>query len=219
MAYSAHPSYSGLFLTVEGVDGAGKSSHLDWLADALRAQGKTVVLTREPGGTSVGERLREMLLHEAMDLETETLLMFAARREHLAQVILPALMRGDVVISDRFTDATYAYQGGGRGVSRNKILQLEQWVQGGLQPNLTLLFDLPLTIAAQRLAQGRAQLDKFEQESQVFFENTRAAYLERAADAPNRICIIDSAQSLEATRAQVAHAVLSQLNLNLTAYL
>jgi dTMP kinase len=160
-----------------------------------------------------------MLLHEAMDLETETLLMFAARREHLAQVILPALMRGDVVISDRFTDATYAYQGGGRGVSRNKILQLEQWVQGGLQPNLTLLFDLPLAIAAQRLAQGRAQLDKFEQESQVFFENTRAAYLERAADAPNRICIIDSAQSLEATRAQVAHAVLSQLNLNLTAYL
>ena len=219
MAYSAHPSYSGLFLTVEGVDGAGKSSHLDWLADALRAQGKTVVLTREPGGTSVGERLREMLLHEAMDLETETLLMFAARREHLAQVILPALMRGDVVISDRFTDATYAYQGGGRGVSRNKILQLEQWVQGGLQPNLTLLFDLPLAIAAQRLAQGRAQLDKFEQESQVFFGNTRAAYLERAADAPNRICIIDSAQSLEATRAQVAHAVLSQLNLNLTAYL
>jgi dTMP kinase len=219
MAYSAHPSYSGLFLTVEGVDGAGKSSHLDWLADALRAQGKTVVLTREPGGTSVGERLREMLLHEAMDLETETLLMFAARREHLAQVILPALTRGDVVISDRFTDATYAYQGGGRGVSRNKILQLEQWVQGGLQPNLTLLFDLPLAIAAQRLAQGRAQLDKFEQESQVFFENTRAAYLERAADAPNRICIIDSAQSLEATRAQVAHAVLSQLNLNLTAYL
>jgi dTMP kinase len=201
------------------VDGAGKSSHLDWLADALRAQGKTVVLTREPGGTSVGERLREMLLHEAMDLETETLLMFAARREHLAQVILPALTRGDVVISDRFTDATYAYQGGGRGVSRNKILQLEQWVQGGLQPNLTLLFDLPLAIAAQRLAQGRAQLDKFEQESQVFFENTRAAYLERAADAPNRICIIDSAQSLEATRAQVAHAVLSQLNLNLTAYL
>jgi dTMP kinase len=219
MAYSAHPSYSGLFLTVEGVDGAGKSSHLDWLADALRAQGKTVVLTREPGGTSVGERLREMLLHEAMDLETETLLMFAARREHLAQVILPALTRGDVVISDRFTDATYAYQGGGRGVSRNKILQLEQWVQGGLQPNLTLLFDLPLAIAAQRLAQGRAQLDKFEQESQVFFENTRAAYLERAADAPNRICIIDSAPSLEATRAQVAHAVLSQLNLNLTAYL
>ena len=219
MTYSAHPSYSGLFLTVEGVDGAGKSSHLDWLADALRAQGKTVVLTREPGGTSVGERLREMLLHEAMDLETETLLMFAARREHLAQVILPALMRGDVVISDRFTDATYAYQGGGRGVSRNKILQLEQWVQGDLQPNLTLLFDLPLAIAAQRLAQGRAQLDKFEQESQVFFENTRAAYLERAADAPNRICIIDSAQSLEATRAQVAHAVLSQLNLNLTAYL
>jgi dTMP kinase len=219
MAYSAHPSYSGLFLTVEGVDGAGKSSHLDWLADALRAQGKTVVLTREPGGTSVGERLREMLLHEAMDLETETLLMFAARREHLAQVILPALTRGDVVISDRFTDATYAYQGGGRGVSRNKILQLEQWVQGDLQPNLTLLFDLPLDIAAQRLAQGRAQLDKFEQESQVFFENTRAAYLERAADAPNRICIIDSAQSLEATRAQVAHAVLSQLNLNLTAYL
>jgi dTMP kinase len=219
MAYSAHPSYSGLFLTVEGVDGAGKSSHLDWLADALRAQGKTGVLTREPGGTSVGERLREMLLHEAMDLETETLLMFAARREHLAQVILPALTRGDVVISDRFTDATYAYQGGGRGVSRNKILQLEQWVQGDLQPNLTLLFDLPLAIAAQRLAQGRAQLDKFEQESQVFFENTRAAYLERAADAPNRICIIDSAQSLEATRAQVAHAVLSQLNLNLTAYL
>lgn len=219
MAYSAHPSYSGLFLTVEGVDGAGKSSHLDWLADALRAQGKTVVLTREPGGTSIGERLRKMLLHEAMDLETETLLMFAARREHLAQVILPALTRGDVVISDRFTDATYAYQGGGRGVSRNKILQLEQWVQGDLQPNLTLLFDLPLAIAAQRLAQGRAQLDKFEQESQVFFENTRAAYLERAADAPNRICIIDSAQSLEATRAQVAHAVLSQLNLNLTAYL
>ena len=121
---TTNTSKKGLFITVEGVDGAGKSSHLAWLSDALKAQNRNVVLTREPGGTALGERLRDMLLHEAMDLETETLLMFAARREHLAQVILPALSRGDVVVSDRFTDATYAYQGGGRGVPFDKIVQL-----------------------------------------------------------------------------------------------
>lgn len=206
---------TGLFITVEGVDGAGKSTPLSWMTQAFKDLGRNVVLTREPGGTALGERLREMLLNEPMDLETETLLMFAARREHIAQVILPALTRGDVVISDRFTDATYAYQGGGRGVSLTKIEQLETWVQHDLQPHFTLLFDVPLEVAAARLAKGRDALDKFEQESMDFFVRTRAAYLARAAANPQRIAVIDSTGSIDATRDLVAAAVEQYLKLKL----
>ena len=210
----------GLFITVEGVDGAGKSTAMAWLAEQIAAQ-RTTVLTREPGGTPLGERLRELLLHEEMDLETETLLMFAARREHIAQVIVPALARGEVVISDRFTDATFAYQGGGRGVSWDKIVQLEQWVQGDLQPDFTLLFDVPLEIARARIAQRAAQtqeaLDKFEQESFDFFTRTREAYLQRAAQSPQRMAVIDSTQSLDDVKRQIreAMAVRTQLALHL----
>ena len=206
---------TGIFITVEGVDGAGKSTHLDWLTQALKNTGKNVVLTREPGGTPLGEKLREMVLHEPMDLETETLIMFASRREHLARVILPALQAGDVVVSDRFTDATYAYQGGGRGVALDKIEQLEHWVQHDLQPNLTLLFDVPLEVAQARLAKGREQLDKFEKESTDFFTKTRNAYLARAKAAPQRIAIIDSSQTLANTQKQIIHAVHTKLGITL----
>ena len=209
---------NGLFITVEGVDGAGKSTAMEWLAEQIAAQ-RTIVRTREPGGTALGERLRELLLHEKMDLETETLLMFAARREHIAQVILPALARGEVVISDRFTDATFAYQGGGRGVGFDKVLILENWVQGELQPDLTLLFDVPLDIARARIATRAAQthetLDKFENESFEFFRRTRAAYLKRAEAAPQRIAIIDSTQSLDDVKRQISHAIAQRAHLNL----
>lgn len=209
---------NGLFITVEGVDGAGKSTAMEWLAEQISAQ-RTIVRTREPGGTALGERLRELLLHEKMDLETETLLMFAARREHIAQVILPALARGDVVISDRFTDATFAYQGGGRGVGFDKVLILENWVQGELQPDFTLLFDVPLDIARARIAVRAAQthetLDKFENESFEFFRRTRAAYLKRAEAAPQRIAIIDSTQSLDDVKKQISQAIAQRAHLNL----
>ena len=209
---------NGLFITVEGVDGAGKSTAMEWLAEQISAQ-RTIVRTREPGGTALGERLRELLLHEKMDLETETLLMFAARREHIAQVILPALARGDVVISDRFTDATFAYQGGGRGVGFDKVLILENWVQGELQPDFTLLFDVPLDIARARIAARAAQthetLDKFENESFEFFRRIRAAYLKRAEAAPQRIAIIDSTQSLDDVKKQISQAIAQRAHLNL----
>lgn len=207
--------HKGLFITVEGVDGAGKSTPLAWLTEQLQTAGHRVVLTREPGGTPLGERLRDLLLHEKMDLETETLLMFASRREHIAQVILPALARGDVLISDRFTDATYAYQGGGRGVSLAKIEQLEAWVQHDLQPDLTLLFDVPLEVAQARLAKGRDSLDKFEQESMDFFVRTREAYLARAAADPDRIAIIDSTGTFENTHAQIRAALDRHLNMSI----
>lgn len=211
----------GRFITFEGIDGAGKSTHIAGVCELLRQRGYTVISTREPGGTPLGEKLRELLLHEAMHLETETLLMFAARREHIAQVIVPALARGEVVISDRFTDATFAYQGGGRGVDWSKIVQLEQWVQGDLQPDFTLLFDVPLEIARARIAQRAAQtqeaLDKFEQESFDFFTRTREAYLQRAAQSPQRMAVIDSTQSLDDVKRQIreAMAVRTQLALHL----
>lgn len=210
----------GLFITVEGVDGAGKSTAMAWLAEQIAAQ-HTTVLTREPGGTPLGERLRELLLHEKMDLETETLLMFAARREHIAQVIVPALARGEVVISDRFTDATFAYQGGGRGVDWDKITQLERWVQGALQPDFTLLFDVPLEVARARITQRAEQtqeaLDKFEQESFDFFKRTRQAYLNRAEQSPQRMAVIDSTRSLDEVKAQIRVAIVArpQLQLNI----
>ena len=212
-------SKKGLFITVEGVDGAGKSTAMAWLAEQIAAQ-RTTVLSCEPGGTPLGERLRELLLHETMDLETETLLMFAARREHIAQVILPALARGEVVISDRFTDATFAYQGGGRGVAFDKITQLERWVQGDLQPDFTLLFDVPLDVARARLTQRAAQtqeaLDKFEQESFEFFKRTREAYLQRAEQSPQRMAVIDSTRSLNEVKAQIRAAIVARPQLQLT---
>lgn len=189
----------GKFITFEGIDGAGKSTHITYVADLIRARGISVVTTREPGGTTLGESLRELLLREKMHLETEALLMFASRREHIAQVIDPALARGDWVISDRFTDATFAYQGGGRKLSLEKLAILEQWVHPHLQPDLTLLFDVPLDVARARLDATR-DLDKFEQEKSDFFEATRAEYLRRAAQFPERFRLIDSTQSIESIR-------------------
>ncbi|MDP3483815.1 MAG: dTMP kinase [Sulfuricella sp.] len=183
------------FITLEGIDGAGKSTHLNWLAERLRSQGKNVLVTREPGGTPLGEALRELLLHQAMNLETEALLMFAARREHLDKVIIPALREGTWVISDRFTDASFAYQGGGRGLDESKLKILEQWVQQDLQPDLTLLFDVTLEVSRQRLS-ANASLDRFEQEKQDFFQRVREAYLKRAAQFPERIRVIDSGRTL-----------------------
>ena len=187
----------GKFITFEGIDGAGKSSHVEWLAELLRQKGMTVHVTREPGGTELGEKLRELLLNMSMDLETETLLMFAARREHLARLIEPALANGDWVICDRFSDATYAYQGGGRGLERHKVQQLEQWVHGRLQPDLTLLFDLPLDVARERIALASRVLDRFEQERADFHERVRQAYLERWHASPGRIRVIDAQGSIE----------------------
>lgn len=185
----------GKFITLEGVDGAGKSTHIPFIADLLSAQGHQVVLTREPGGTELGEKLRELLLHQAMHVETETLLMFAARSEHLHQVIKPALTRGDWVLSDRFTDASFAYQHGGRGVDADKIKALEHWVQADFQPDLTLLFDVPVEISCRRLA-GARDPDRFEQESAPFFERIRAAYLHRAAVFPQRFRVINANRTL-----------------------
>jgi len=179
----------GKFITFEGVDGAGKSTHLNWFADALRTRGIEVVVTREPGGTPLGEKLRELLLHDSMHPETEALLMFAARREHIEMVIKPALKRGAWVISDRFTDASFAYQGGGRGVVIEKLEQLESWVQAELQPDVTLLFDLPVEVARQRLS-NNTTLDRFEQEQSDFFVKVRNAYLARSKKNPARFAII-----------------------------
>lgn len=190
----------GKFITFEGIDGAGKSSHVEWLASFLRDKGHIVHVTREPGGTELGEKLRELLLHTPMHLETETLLMFAARREHLATLIEPALAGGEWVVCDRFSDATYAYQGGGRGLDRAKLQQLEHWVHGHLQPDLTLLFDLPLDVARERIALASRVLDRFEQERADFHERVRQAYLERAHSSPARIRVIDAQQSIENIR-------------------
>jgi dTMP kinase len=186
------PGPPARFITLEGIDGAGKSTHLGWLIAYLRGRGTEVVVTREPGGTPLGERLRELLLQQPMHLETETLLMFAARREHLERVIRPALAAGKWVVCDRFTDATYAYQGGGRGLGREKIAVLEEWVHGGLQPDLTLLFDLPPEVAAQRLASSGQAPDRFEREEVAFFDRVRASYLSRAREAPARWRVVDA---------------------------
>ncbi|MEW5769739.1 MAG: dTMP kinase [Pseudomonadota bacterium] len=193
---------SGLFITLEGVDGAGKSSHLEWLGDWFRQRGRAVRMTREPGGTPVGERLREIVLHEAMHPETEALVMFAARREHIDKVIRPALAAGEVVISDRFTDASFAYQCGGRGLPEARLETLEAWVQGELQPHLTLLFDVPTEVAAARLANAR-EPDRFERERADFHARVRAAYLRRAAAHSGRIRVIDGSRSLDEVRAQL----------------
>lgn len=191
---------AGKLITFEGIDGAGKSTHIAFVVAALQTAGLTVVNTREPGGTRLGEQLRSLLLHEPMHLETEALLMFAARREHIAQVIAPALARGDWVVSDRFTDSSFAYQGGGRQLDLNKLRQLEQWVHPTLQPDLTLLFDVPLEVARARLSTAR-EPDKFEQEQRAFFEATRNQYLARAAEFASRFRIIDANRPI----AQIQH--------------
>lgn len=190
----------GKFITFEGIDGAGKSSHVEWLADLLRQRGLTVQVTREPGGTALGEKLRELLLNEPMHLETETLLMFAARREHLDKLIIPALNRGEWVVCDRFSDATYAYQGGGRGLDRSKCQQLEHWVHADVQPDLTLLFDLPLEVARERIALASRVLDRFEQERADFHERVRQAYHERAHSHPHRVRVIEANRPLDDIR-------------------
>ena len=201
----------GLFISFEGIDGAGKSTHIDSVAALFRQAGRALVLTREPGGTPLSEKLRELVLHEPMDPLTEALLMFAARREHLVQVIEPALARGDVVLCDRFTDATFAYQGGGRGFDWQVLSQLERMVQqtpvGVLrQPELTVWFDLDPAIAAERLASARVP-DKFESQPTDFFAAVRAGYARRLAEMPERFARIDAAQSREAVGADVVRAV------------
>ncbi len=191
------------FITFEGVDGAGKSTGLDWFADALRQRGINLLVTREPGGTPLGEQLREILLNQSMHPETEAMLMFAARREHVERVIRPALQRGIWVISDRFSDASFAYQGGGRGVPLVKLEQLEQWVHGDLQPDLTLLFDIPIEVARQRLS-NNVTLDRFEQEKGEFFERVRHAYLARAAKSPQRIAVIRAENPLQEVQQELS---------------
>lgn len=196
---------TGLFITLEGPEGAGKSTNREYLAERLRAAGIEVLLTREPGGTPLAERIREVLLtpgDEVMNADTELLLVFAARAQHLAAVIRPALARGAVVLCDRFTDSTYAYQGGGRGLSVERIATLEHFVQGELRPDLTLVFDLPVEIGLAR-ASARGRLDRFEQEGRVFFEAVRNAYLKRAEADPARYQLVDAAQPL----AQVQQAL------------
>jgi dTMP kinase len=191
----------GRFISVEGIDGAGKTSHVEAIAQRWRARGLEVVRTREPGGTPLAEALRELVLHKPMDALTEALLVFAARRNHLHEVIEPALARGAVVLCDRFTDATFAYQGGGRGFDRAVLAQLETWVQGGRQPDLTLWFDLPPEVAAERLAAARAP-DRFEREQVAFFHAVREAYAQRLAQAPQRMQRIDACGTPEQVAAR-----------------
>jgi dTMP kinase len=204
-----HPP-RGRFITLEGIDGAGKSTHARFLADALVARGRRVVATREPGGTSTAEAIREWLLHRTMTHETEALLMFAARREHVVNVIEPALARGDIVLCDRFTDATYAYQGAGHGVSLAMIDALAQWLHGRCNPELTLLFDVPSAVSRERLARMHAKgkaPDKFERETLAFFERVRDGYLARAAAEPGRFRIIDSTRPVTDVRAELGRIV------------
>ena len=204
----------GLFISFEGIDGAGKSSHIAALAQAFRDAGRSVTLTREPGGTPLAEKLRQLLLHDAMDPLTEALLAFAARRDHLVQVIEPALARGEVVVSDRFTDATFAYQGAGRGFDWTQLQTLERMAQtvGApesvrlREPDLTIWFDLPAAVAAERLAAARVP-DKFEAQPEAFFAAVAAGYARRCAEAPQRFARIDAHQSREAVWQQV-HDVL-----------
>jgi dTMP kinase len=185
----------GKFITLEGIDGAGKSTHMEWIRDFLQQRGVPVVITREPGGTPLGEALREVILHQPMAAETEALLIFAARWEHLVQVIRPALAQGRWVISDRFTDATFAYQGGGRGVADEKLAALETWVHPDLQPDLTLLFDVPEALAQQRRGEVRKK-DRFEGEEETFFARVRAKYQARARRYPDRIRVIDATRPI-----------------------
>jgi dTMP kinase len=195
------------FITFEGVDGAGKSTHLEWFANALRQRGLHVVVTREPGGTPLGEQLRQILLNQTMNIGTEAMLMFAARMEHIEQVIKPALRAGKWVISDRFSDASFAYQGGGRGLDWDKLSQLEQWVHPDLQPDLTLFFDVPVEVARRRLS-NNISLDRFEQEQADFFERVRAGYHKRVQQNPQRYVVIDAAQDLDEVKHKLEEIIL-----------
>ncbi|MGY4829233.1 dTMP kinase [Sphaerotilaceae bacterium SBD11-9] len=193
---------SGRFISFEGIDGAGKSTHIEALARRLRERGQHVISTREPGGTPLAEALREQVLHATMDPLTEALLVFAARRDHIQQVIAPALAQGHTVLCDRFTDATFAYQGGGRGFDTSVLATLEAWVQEGLQPELTFWFDLPAETAAERRAAVRAP-DRFEQLDVAFFNRVRQGYAARMQQSPQRFARLDAAQSREQVWAQI----------------
>jgi dTMP kinase len=196
----------GRFITFEGIDGAGKSTHIEAVAEWLRERGETVLLTREPGGTPLAEKLRELFLHEPMDALTEALLVFAGRRDHLHTRIAPALAAGTTVLCDRFTDATFAYQGAGRGFDLEVLAALEGWVQQGIQPDLTLWFDVPPAVAAHRRAAAR-EPDRLESEAEAFFERVRGGYAARCAAHPRRILRIDADDELERVRAAVLQAV------------
>jgi dTMP kinase len=210
---TASKTSTGKFITLEGIDGAGKSTHLQWLEKVLRDKGKTVVVTREPGGTRLGEALRQLLLDagQAMHAETEALLMFAARREHLDKVIMPGLERGDWMISDRFTDASFAYQGGGRGLAATKLAELEHWVQGEFQPDLTFYFDVAVEVGRQRTSAIKLA-DRFEKETHTFFHRVREAYVERARQFPQRIRVIDANLSLSEVHKQLDEVLLNLCN-------
>ncbi len=194
------------FITLEGIDGAGKSTQLSCIEACLKARGIAFLLTREPGGTQLGEKLRSILLHEHMHPETEALLMFAARAEHLSGVIMPALNEGTWVVSDRFTDASFAYQGGGRGLDYARLAALEQWLHGGFQPDLTLLFDVPVEVARERLKKNAA-LDRFEHEEEAFFNRVRDAYLDRARRFPERFRVIDSSLPLDSIKKKLEEII------------
>jgi dTMP kinase len=198
----------GKFITLEGMDGAGKTTHLEWLREKLLARGVALTVTREPGGTPLGEALRKLLLdnHDPRHPDTEALLMFAARREHIAQVIEPALAAGHCVICDRFTDATYAYQSGGSGMAWERVADLERWVQGALQPDLTLYFDLDPAVGRARARQAR-EPDRFEREKQAFYERVRAAYLRRAAEHPRRIRVIDASRTISEIQLELENMI------------
>ncbi len=196
----------GRFISLEGIDGAGKSTHAAWLKDAIAALGRNVVATREPGGTKLGESLRALLLEQPMTHDTEALLMFAARREHVAQVIGPALARGDWVLCDRFTDASFAYQGGGHGVPQERLAELERFIPADCRPDLTILFDVPVGVSRGRLDRNAAKghaLDKFEREASPFFERVRQVYLERAARDPQRFRVVDASRPMADVRADL----------------
>jgi dTMP kinase len=195
------------FLTLEGVDGAGKSSHIEFIADAVRTKGAHVIVTREPGGTELAEKLRQTILGESMAPSVETLLVFAARADHVARVIQPALKAGHYVICDRFTDATFAYQGGGNGVSRELIVRLSEVAHPGLKPDRTLVFDCPYEIASQRMSKSGRKLDRFEREDRAFFERVRTTYLELAKAEPRRIMIIDASRDAAGVREQLKKAL------------
>ncbi|MEI8267829.1 MAG: dTMP kinase [Betaproteobacteria bacterium] len=200
---------TGRFITFEGIDGAGKSSHIGRLADWLKGRGHEVVVSREPGGTPLAEALRDLVLHRSMDAMTEALLVFAARRDHVQQQIRPALEAGSTVLCDRFTDATFAYQGGGRGFDLTVLDQLEAWVQEGLQPDLTLWFDLPPRVAAQRRTAARAA-DRFEAEEEAFFERVRQGYQRRCQAQPARFAVLDAERTPEQVWGQVARTLESR---------
>ena len=201
---------AGKFITFEGVDGAGKSTHVEWFANELRSSGRAVLVTREPGGSPLAEKLRELVLHEPMDAVTETLLVFAARDDHLRKRILPALAAGTWVVCDRFTDATVAYQGGGKGVAPALIGTLAGIVHPALKPDCTLVFDCPYEVSRERMERARRALDRFEREGEGFFGRVRAAYLATAAAEPGRVRIIDSTQTLDAIRGEL-RAIISGL--------